>query len=138
MEVSSGKKFPREINTLPARPPKSWRTPPVVESPVPSPPTLPAGSGRGSSCKVWPRATRRTPGWRPGKKNLFPDILRGWPRAFISGSGIVGPGALRTPSNPAHFPIPRKEREQGSARGKMAHSTCLGPPTPGLFLARGR
>ena len=65
---------------------------------------------------------------------LISIILRGWPRAFISGTGIVGPGAKAPALSPRAFPIPRKKRTStGKARSQMAHFNLSGPPTPGLF-----
>jgi hypothetical protein len=54
---------------------------------------------------------------------------------FISGTSIVGTETKSTPSNPAHFPIPRKERAQVNARGKMAHPLNLGPQRRNFFYA---
>jgi hypothetical protein len=75
------------------------------------------------------------PGMAARQEDLFPNILPGRPRAFISGPGIVGTETKSTPSNHVSSPIPRKERVQGSARGKMAHPLYLVPQRLSFFYA---
>jgi hypothetical protein len=99
------------------------------------PPPLPSAScGMVSPCKACP--VPLTAPWDGGPAGSIDTKHPAWlaPR-FISGTGIVVPGAKNTPSNPAHFPIPRKERAQGSARGKMAHPNNLVPQRRSFFYA---
>jgi hypothetical protein len=66
---------------------------------------------------------------------LFSVILRCWPRAFISGTGIAGPGAKAPALSPRAFPIPRKKKNeyrQGAWSDGAFQSFWA--PNPGAFF----
>jgi hypothetical protein len=79
------------------------------------------------------RATHRTLWWRPGKGVCFSDILPGWPRAFISGTSIVGTETKNTPSTPAPSPILLKS-DNGAKRVVRWRIPSICAPKAGIVL----
>jgi hypothetical protein len=75
------------------------------------------------------------PGMAARQEVLTPNILQAWPRALSAAPALRAQGLRARPLTPRISPFHLKERVQGSARGKMAHSNNLVPQRRNFFYA---